>query len=245
MTRPCLLTMKTWLLAASLLLAHGQGFAGGDKAGASARPFLGVHVVRVPDEVRAQTELAEGEGLMVDFVRSESAAREAGIEVYDILTHLEDQKLLSSEQFSNLIKAAAINQEVTISLLRKGRPLTVTATLTPAPEGVESGRPEAVSSDLEKLLPDLIKALKKQQGGTSEPGSAPANSTTMTMADNDGSVEILTQNGVPSAVVKDAEGKVLFSGTIQTEEQRQALAPEVRVRIERLEQSAKAVSGPR
>ena len=199
----------------------------------------------MPDEVRAQTELSEDEGLMVDFVMASSPANLAGIEVYDILTHLGDQKLLSSEQFSNLIKSAAIDQKITVTLLRKGKPVSVSAVLAASPHAEDPVRPAAASPDLEKLLPDLIKALKKQEKITPGKVAADGKSSVMSMTDNDGTVEIQTEQGRNSATVKDAAGKVLFSGLIDTDEQRSALPAEVLARISKLEKSVRAVSGPR
>ena len=237
--------MKHWLLAAVLLLAPSKNGAADERAKPSSRPFLGVHAVSVPDEVRAQTELSEGEGLMVDFVMDSSPANLAGIEVYDILTHLGDQKLLSSEQFSNLIKSAAIDQKITVTLLRKGKPVSISAVLAASPQAEDPVRPAAAAPDLEKLLPDLIKALKKQEKIAPGKAAADGKSSVMSMTDNDGTVEIQTEQGRNSATVKDAAGKVLFSGSIDTDEQRSALPAEVLERISKLEQSARSVSGPR
>ena len=237
--------MKLWLLAAAILLAPSQNGTADEQAKAIPRPFLGVHVLPVPDAVRAQTELSDCEGLMVDFVMPESPAQQAGIVAHDILTHLGDQKLLSLDQFSNLIKSAAINQEVTVTLLRKGKPVNVTAVLTAAPVVDETLRPAEASADLEKLLPDLLKALKKQPKGTAGAASSSGNIAVLSMADNDGTVEIQTQDGQNCATVKDTSGKVLFSGQIHTEVQRRAVPTEVLARISKLEQSAKAVRGSR
>ena len=237
--------MKHWLLAAAILLAPSQNGIGDDHSKPLLRPFLGVHVLPVPDEVRAQTELSECEGLMVDFVMEESPAHLAGIVAYDILTHLEDQKLLSSEQFSNLIKSTTIGQKIMVTLLRKGKPISVSAVLVASPNPTKLIPPSAASADLEKLLPDLVKALKKQPHGGAEGASSSEKSAVMSMADNDGTVEIQTQEGLNSATVKDSAGKVLFSGQIHTEEQRRALPADVLARISKLEQSAKAVNGSR
>ena len=237
--------MKHWLLAAVLLLAPSHNGAADEPAKPASRPFLGVHTVSVPDEVRAQTELSECEGLMVDFVMESSPAHVAGIEVYDILTHLGDQKLVSSEQFSNLIKSATIDQKITFTLLRKGRTVSVSAVLAASPNAEDPIRPAVASPDLEKLLPDLIKALKQQAKTPSDKAFADGKSSLMSMTDNDGTVEIQTEDGRNSATVKDAAGKVLFSGLIDTDELRNALPAEVLARISKLEQSAKSVSGPR
>lgn len=232
--------MKAWLLIASLTLPS-LASAADELAKPATRAFLGVHVVQVPEEVRAQTELAEGEGLMIDFVQADSPAQAVGVQVFDILTQLEDQKLLSCEQFSNLIKSASSHAIVSLTLLRKGKPLNLSVKLGEAPLA-NSPRATNASADLQKLLPDLLKALDKQPR---EDKSLAPQSSSMSMSDESGSVEIHRVNDAHHATVKDLKGNVLFSGSIQTETELSAVPGDIRARIRKLEQSAKALTGPR
>ena len=54
-------------------------------------------------------------------------------------------------------------------------------------------------------------------------------------SDERGSLELATKDGMKSLVAKDAKGAPLFSGPVTTPEERKALPPELRERLERLE----------
>jgi len=62
----------------------------------------------------------------------------------------------------------------------------------------------------------------------------PRNST-LTFADDAGSLELTMKDGARSLVAKNAAGEEIFSGPVTTPEERQALPPELRARLERLE----------
>jgi hypothetical protein len=66
------------------------------------------------------------------------------------------------------------------------------------------------------------------------------NNVTVTKWKNDqGSGELKVENGRKLLTVKDTEGKELFSGPVDTPEQRQKLSPEVREQLERIEKGVK------
>ncbi len=57
----------------------------------------------------------------------------------------------------------------------------------------------------------------------------------LVFSDNDGSLELRMQEGVKTLVAKDAEGKEVFAGPVNTPEERKALPEKVRERFEKLE----------
>lgn len=66
------------------------------------------------------------------------------------------------------------------------------------------------------------------------------NNVTVTKWKNDqGSGELKVENGRKHLTVRDTEGKELFSGPIDTPEQREKLTPEVREQVERIEKGVK------
>ncbi len=244
--------MKTLLCTAGLLSWIGLVLAApaGDPAPPPTRPFLGVHVVAVPSEVRAQTTLEEGAGLLIDFVQPESPAAKAGFKLFDILTDIGDQKLLSSEQFTNLIRSSKTDHAIEIGILRQGKPLKLATTLTlveeramemtPAVLGANGSELSAEALENRKTLLRLLNQLG--QGSTKEAKLERAQHCHFSMSDPQGSVEIITKDGHQTAVVKGPDGGVLFEGLFHTDAERKAIKPEVLARIEQLEQSAKAVS---
>jgi hypothetical protein len=57
----------------------------------------------------------------------------------------------------------------------------------------------------------------------------------MVFSDDDGSLELTAKDGVRTLVAKSASGDTLFSGPVNTPEERTAMPREVRARLERLE----------
>lgn len=66
-----------------------------------------------------------------------------------------------------------------------------------------------------------------------------SNSARTTWSDAEGSGELVTENGSKKLTIKDPDGKVTFSGPVDTAEQRKALPPQVRERLERIEKGVK------
>ncbi|MBA4138256.1 MAG: hypothetical protein C0518_13150 [Opitutus sp.] len=54
-------------------------------------------------------------------------------------------------------------------------------------------------------------------------------------SDDEGAIEINANNGERQLTVKDAQGKILFQGPINTDEQREKLPPEVKERLKKLD----------
>jgi hypothetical protein len=61
----------------------------------------------------------------------------------------------------------------------------------------------------------------------------------MTWNDGDGSGELLIENGKKKLSAKDRDGKEIFHGPIDTEEQLKSLPAGLRERVERLESKVK------
>jgi hypothetical protein len=70
------------------------------------------------------------------------------------------------------------------------------------------------------------------------------NSTRMAWSDGDGSGELLIENGKKKLTAKDKDGKEIFSGPVDSEEQLKSLPPGVRERLERIESKVKVEVRP-
>jgi hypothetical protein len=91
--------------------------------------WLGLATQPVGDEVRAQLPLQPGEGLTVRHIMPDSPAAKAGLAEHDILTRLDDQILVSTDQLHSLVKMRKPGDSVKIAYLRKGEKKETTATL--------------------------------------------------------------------------------------------------------------------
>jgi hypothetical protein len=99
--------------------------------------LLGVAVEEVPHALGDQLSLPDGFGVLVDFVVPGSAAEAAGIQPDDILKMLNDQTLVNPDQLSTLVRSFPDGQDVTLTVIRKGKEskLTVKLKKQPFPEG--------------------------------------------------------------------------------------------------------------
>jgi hypothetical protein len=75
------------------------------------------------------------QGVLVQVVAPDSPAEKAGIKVGDTLTAIGDQRLVAAEQLMQLVRAEQPKHQVTVELLRDGKPQKLQVTLGEAPAG--------------------------------------------------------------------------------------------------------------
>lgn len=98
-------------------------------APAVSRPWLGIQVEGLSEELRAQLDLPEGSGLLVGEVVPGSPAENAGLKKNDILLKLDGKPVQGQETLDEFMGAAKIGQEVTVVVLRKAKEQTFKVTL--------------------------------------------------------------------------------------------------------------------
>ena len=102
------------------------------RVGGAARPdgaWLGIHIGNVTEVTAAQLGLKPGTGLVVEHVVADSPADVAGLKRFDILTAIDDQILVNPEQLQVLVSGNDPGETVEIELLRRGKKMTIEATL--------------------------------------------------------------------------------------------------------------------
>lgn len=128
--------------------------AGSAKAGTSPAPpasggWLGVHTTPLPETVRAQIDIPEGEGILIEFLATDSPAAQAGLAENDVLLKLNDTAITSVEQFRNQLGQLPAGSNLTLNYQRKGKALSTKVTLgekpnapekDPAPNGTKPGK---------------------------------------------------------------------------------------------------------
>jgi hypothetical protein len=85
------------------------------------RPWLGVALAEVSEQVANQLPIDSGTGLVVEHVSKDSPADKAGLQKYDVLVRLGDQVLITPKQFQTLIANHKAGDEVEIVYYRKGQ----------------------------------------------------------------------------------------------------------------------------
>ena len=95
----------------------------------AARPWLGIQPEDLPDELRAQLDLAEGEGLLVTQVMPGSPAEQAGLKKNDILTKIDGKAVKGEESLASFMSSAKAGQEATLTVLRKSKEQRIKVTI--------------------------------------------------------------------------------------------------------------------
>lgn len=125
----------------------GKGANTSPKSAASAErhtPLLGVMVDDLDSAIASHLPgVVPGEqGVLVREVSDGSPAAKGGIKTHDILTTYDDQKLFSPEQLFKLVRGDKPGREVTLGLIREGKPTTVKVTLAERAVAAADQRPE-------------------------------------------------------------------------------------------------------
>ena len=134
--------------------------------------WIGIVGVPVEDVLRAQLNLPEGTGLVVQSVVPDSPAAAAGLREYDILTELEGQPLRELSQLVSAIEEAKENP-IQVTWIRKGKSMDGeitpakrpqdTAWTTQPPSGSGWAAPQA-DSDALRLWVEKLRQNPNQAG---------------------------------------------------------------------------------
>jgi len=206
--------------------------------------YIGIVSTRVTPALRENLNLPRGVGLVVETVEKDSPAGKAGLQQYDILQKLDDQMLIFPEQLGVLIRLHKAGDEVTLAVLRKGQSQTIKVTLGEkemyvSSDGLQNANPFAVTGapeapfwvegdGLKKKLLDLRQAS----------GNSPAN---YIFQDGETTLEITRKDDSKHLKATDKDGKVLFDGDIDTDEQRKAIPEDIAKKLTKLEDRIKAL----
>lgn len=124
--------------------AHGIGFAiptntvkevldqllkGNNKS----RPWLGIQMQSVTQEIAAYLGLPSAEGVLVVNVIPGSPADEAGLAQGDVILQVDNRKVKNHEDLINIIQQGKVGQQVVLQIFRGGKLRNVTVTLGEKP----------------------------------------------------------------------------------------------------------------
>lgn len=284
-------------------------------------PYLGVMTAPLPAPMASQLGVEEGFGLVVEEVVPDSPAASAGVQRYDVLKMLDDQRLVDPNQLASLVRSRGKDTEVNLTLLRKGQEQKVTIKIgermLPERRGFSFPSPGEFiprfdelrdrGEDFARRMQEHVRAFQErmrefqkkleewqknpQSGPPPEapklenpnppgaqqqqnhrrpeprpsdllrevrPGGAPqvrvdqeGNVTTwntgearVRVKDENGEVEVRSENGHRTVTAKDNTGETVFTGPIDTEEQRRSLPEPVRRSLEKIRVQSQA-GGPR
>src|SRR3546814_1691256 len=101
------------------LIAHGK----------VSRGQLGIRIQDLTPELNAALKIDVHEGSLIADVTPESPADRAGLEISDVITRVNGEKIRNSAELTNMIALLPVGSRVVIDVLRKGRALQAIASL--------------------------------------------------------------------------------------------------------------------
>ena len=119
--------------------------------GSVTRGFLGVSAGDLNSEMSEQLHLdPKLKGVLVVDVGHGTPAEKAGIKPYDVITAINGSKLLDSQDLTSKVTSVAVGTTIEVSLVRKGKDLSVKAVITERPMMGLNGVPGATPPREEK-----------------------------------------------------------------------------------------------
>jgi S1-C subfamily serine protease len=118
------------------------------KYGQVKRGVLGINIYDVTPDIAKEYGLADASGALVAGVVQSSAAEKAGVKTGDIVTAIDGHIMKSAAELRRTIGMLRVGDKVEVSLLRDGKPLTVTALIAERSD-TESGSAAVIHKTLE------------------------------------------------------------------------------------------------
>ncbi len=99
------------------------------------RPFLGISMTDVNDEVRQELDLSDTtQGVVVVEIVRGTAAEKAGVKAMDVITAIDSSKVSSAEGLQEIVSDHKVGDKITLDILRDGKQISLTAALQAKPQ---------------------------------------------------------------------------------------------------------------
>lgn len=209
-------------------------------------PYLGVSTAPAPAVLRRHLGLAKGVGLIVDAVAPNSPAADAGLKPDDVLHKLNDQLLVNQMQLAVVVRTLRPGDVVRLAVYRDGKPTEVSAALVerdvPPLESMRFGMPEFPFGDPRGDAvgphPELPgwgpNGLPFDRLHPPAPGALMNENSAVAWDDGKYHLDLTVKGGRKHLTARDHDGKELYDGPVDTDEQAQALPKDVRDRLQQV-----------
>ncbi len=120
-----------------------------EKTGKLQVPYLGVLYVPITSDVQSNYNLSVAQGAYVptveqnggqDTVMQGSPADDAGVKPGDIITKIDDTDITSTSSIISVLDKHQVGDKVSLTIVRGGKTITLTATLGAAPDSTSSNQ---------------------------------------------------------------------------------------------------------
>jgi hypothetical protein len=209
--------------------------------------YLGVSTSPAPQVVRQQLGLQRGVGLVIDAVAPKSPAEAAGVKPMDVLHKVNDQLMINPQQLAVLVRTFKPEQSITLTVFREGKSVDLTAKLEERDlPPLDQMRLFNEWIDLPGLdprhmegMPNLPQQPNVERIDPFRPPQGRAINRNMTLVWDDGKIQMTMtmQDGKKHLIARDHEGKELYNGPADTEEDQQKMPQEVRERLPKVNMS--------
>lgn len=207
--------------------------------------FLGVVAVQADPALRSQLKLPRGIGLVINQVNDNTPAAAAGIQEHDIFTKLDDQWLVTSQQLGVLIRMHKAGDEITLTGMREGQPLTIKAKLEEK-EMIISDNGDQLMAPWGVAVPAQLDFQNLANLGNLGNLVVDGDDAALVIKDDEQTLKVSVKDGERHLVATDANDNVVFDGPVETEDQRKSLPADLSEKLEKYKEQFDQVkdSGP-
>ena len=114
-----------------------------EQTGTVQYPFLGISYVSISPQIKEEYNLSLSNGAYVisqdsrnPAVLQGSSAQKAGVQNYDIITHINDTPINENNLLSSVLRNYSVGDQVQLRIHRQGKSITLTAILQSRPDDV-------------------------------------------------------------------------------------------------------------
>ena len=122
-----------------------------DLAG-TGRGYVGIGLGDLTDQLGEYFGVEDGEGVLITEVHEDSPAAEAGLKAGDVIVKLDDRDIDSSAALLRALRKTDPGDEVSLTVVRKGKRKTFKLTLAEMPEDARNRFPGALLRDDDMLF---------------------------------------------------------------------------------------------
>jgi hypothetical protein len=203
--------------------------------------YLGVTAKPVEASLRAQLDLPDDTAMTVVTVDPKGPAA-ADLKPNDVLVKLDDQILIDVHQFVTLVRLHKPGDSVTLSIIRQAKPIQVTIKLGEKEVATASATASDPDHTTDANTPNLPDENAHSPFDVQVP-LGPNSQVAMAFSDGTYSASVKTDAmGRRHMTVKDTGDRVVASGPVNTEEEWDKFAPEIRQHLEIMHKALKLKS---
>lgn len=219
-----------------------------DRPGREAKPvaYLGVQLKAVDASLATQLGLDPDEGALVIHVVDKGPAATT-LKEHDVLLEVDGAKVSSPDALVKVVRNHRKGDQITLKILRAGKPADVTITLDerPMPDLEDVGRViKTIEQKIDQKVdqgtpsPRRLKRIiiRDSDDNKTTTGLTTTHCEAMVIKTDDDVITVTRTDGHRNARVETSDGKVLFDGPINTDDEMKRLPPGVRQHIENLKE---------